>query len=200
MFKEDGSKKPTPDNPTAPLGVIHGRFQILHNDHLEYLLAGKARCNHLVVGITNPDPSLTRDDPADSPRSRLSANPLTYFERYLMVGAVLSEAGVSRDDFSVVPFPINVPDLYHHYVPMDAVFFITICDAWGERKLELLESRGLRVDVMWRRTPSTKGLTGSNIRGLMIAGKQWDHLVPKSAASLIRTWGIEERLKRTAGV
>lgn len=43
-------------------GVIHGRFQLLHNDHLKYLLAGKARCEHLVVGITNPDPCLTKAD------------------------------------------------------------------------------------------------------------------------------------------
>ena len=31
-------------------GVIHGRFQVLSNDHLCYLLAGKARCCHLIVG------------------------------------------------------------------------------------------------------------------------------------------------------
>ena len=23
------------------LGVIHGRFQVLHNDHIKYLMAGK---------------------------------------------------------------------------------------------------------------------------------------------------------------
>ena len=40
------------------IGVIHGRFQVPHNDHLRYLLAGKALCRHLVVGLTNPDPSL----------------------------------------------------------------------------------------------------------------------------------------------
>jgi len=39
-------------------GVVHGRFQVLHNDHVKYLLAGKARCRHLVVGITNPDSPL----------------------------------------------------------------------------------------------------------------------------------------------
>ncbi|MFC1888297.1 hypothetical protein ACFL4G_00935, partial [Thermodesulfobacteriota bacterium] len=50
-------------------GVIHGRFQVFHNDHLAYVLAGKARCRHLVVAITNPDPTLTRDDPADPDRS-----------------------------------------------------------------------------------------------------------------------------------
>ena len=43
-------------------GVINGRLQVLHNDHLKYLLAGKKRCDHLVVGITNPDPTLTRKD------------------------------------------------------------------------------------------------------------------------------------------
>jgi|GEM_PF-3973487 len=34
------------------VAVIHGRFQALHNDHLKYLLAGKACCRHLTVGIT----------------------------------------------------------------------------------------------------------------------------------------------------
>jgi glycerol-3-phosphate cytidylyltransferase-like family protein len=31
------------------VGVIHGRFQVLHNDHLKYLLLGKALFKHLVV-------------------------------------------------------------------------------------------------------------------------------------------------------
>ena len=59
------------------VGVIHGRFQVLHNDHFEYLMAAKSRCRHMVVGITNPDPSLTRSDPADPQRSSPGANPLT---------------------------------------------------------------------------------------------------------------------------
>ena len=57
--------------------VIHGRIQVLHNDHLKYLLAGKAHCRRLVVGITNPDPFLTRNENADPKRSDPLANPLT---------------------------------------------------------------------------------------------------------------------------
>ena len=91
------------------MGVIHGRFQVLHHDHLKYLTAGKARCRHLVVGITNPDPTLTRDDPADPQRSQPAANPLSYFERYVMIQAALLDAGLGSSDFSVVPFPINLP-------------------------------------------------------------------------------------------
>lgn len=186
-----------PSDDAIPLvGVIHGRFQVLHNDHLRYLLAGKVRCKHLVVGITNPDPTLTREDSADPKRTRLISNPLTYFERYTMVGAALVEAGVSREDFSVVPFPISVPDLYRYYVPTDAIFYMTVCDEWGERKLALLQSQGLNVNVMWRRTPETKGLAGSGIRNRMIDGRPWEHLVPKSTAGLIRAWGIADRLRK----
>jgi nicotinamide-nucleotide adenylyltransferase len=182
-----------------PTGVVHGRFQILHNDHLKYLLAGKARCEHLIVGITNPDPSLTREDSTDPGRSAAKANPLTYFERYTMAGAALVESGLSREDFSIVPFPINVPDLYRYYMPADAVYFITIYDHWGERKLELLQSRGLNVDVLWCRTPETKGITGSEIRSRMIDGRPWEQFVPKSTAALVRAWGVAERIRQMHG-
>ena len=140
-------------------GVIHGRFQVLHNDHLSYLLAGKVRCRHLVVGVTNPDPMLTRDDPADPNRSSPLANPLTYFERYTMVRWVLLGAGLDHGDFSVVPFPINLPALYRHYLPMDATFYLTIYDEWGKRKLEQFKAVGLKTEVLWTRDPGNKGLS-----------------------------------------
>jgi nicotinamide mononucleotide adenylyltransferase len=177
------------------LGVIHGRFQVLHNDHLTYLLAGKTRCEHLVVGITNPDPILSREDEADPMRSTSLANPLTYFERYTLVKAALIEEGVEGHAFSVVPFPINFPELYRYYVPTEAVFFITICDKWGDRKYDLLTGQGLDVEVMWRRTPDTKGLTGSEIRHRMMSGEPWEHLVPRSTAQLLAKWKIADRLR-----
>ena len=157
----------------AENGVIHGRFQILHNDHMTYLLAVKAKCEHLIVGITNPDPSLTRDDPADPQRSDPAANPLTYFERYVIVREALLEAGIHYRDFSIVPLPINIPELWRHYVPLDAVFFLTIYDQWGRRKLDLLKSRGLKTDVLWERPPEEKGITAAKIRQLMIQGEPW---------------------------
>jgi nicotinamide mononucleotide adenylyltransferase len=177
------------------VGVIHGRFQVLHNDHLTYLLAGKARCDHLVVGITNPDPILSRADEADPMRSASSSNPLTYFERYQLISAALVEQGVPNHAFSVVPFPINFPEIYDHYVPTDAVFFITICDKWGERKYELLTGQGLHVEVMWRRTPETKGLTASEVRDKMVNGDPWEHLVPVSTAQLLKEWKVADRLR-----
>ena len=177
-------------------GVIHGRFQVLHNDHLKYLLAGKSRCRHLIVGITNPDPTLTRDDPADPSRSAPRANPLTYFERYTMVREVLLGAGLKQLDFSVVPFPVNFPALYCYYVPMEATFFLTIYDEWGERKLEQFTAAGLTTEVLWRKEHREKGITAEDVRRRMACGEPWAHLVPSETEALMVRWAVPERLRR----
>jgi len=180
-------------------GVIHGRFQVVHNDHLTYLLAGKSRCRHLFVGITNPDPSHTAVDPADPNRSTSAANPLTYLERHILLRKVLLDEGVDQEEFTIVPFPINFPNLYAHYVPMDAVFFLTIYDDWGRRKMAEFRRLGLRVNILWERTLEEKGITGTRVRELMASGGGWKHLVPKAAAALLQSWGIPDRLRSGVG-
>lgn len=176
-------------------GVIHGRFQVLHNDHMKYILAGKARCEHLVVGITNPDPTLTRNDPANPERSNPAANPLTYFERYVCLRESLTEAELNYGEFSIVPFPINLPELYKYYVPLEAVFYLTIYDKWGRRKLEMFRSLGLKTEVMWEKPPEEKGICAAEVRKLMTEDKPWEHLVPQSTARLMKAWGVPERLR-----
>ena len=178
-------------------GVIHGRFQILHNDHLVYLLAGMALCRHLVVGITNPDPLLTRDEDADPKRSDPAANPLTYFERYIMVRAVMEEAGIESSCFSVVPFPINIPELYRYYVPLDALFFLSIYDEWGKRKLEYFRSLGLMTHLLRDVSGDQKGLSATGIRRRMACNEPWENLLPPAAADLIKKWDIPARLRET---
>jgi nicotinamide mononucleotide adenylyltransferase len=177
------------------IGVIHGRFQILHHDHLKYLLAGKALCRHLMVGITNPDPLRTKMEASNPERGSIAANPLTYFERYELVRTALEESGIPSSDFSIVPLPINLPELYHYYVPLTAVFFLTIYDDWGRRKLTYFQSLGLKTHILWEVTPDQKGLSASEIRQRMILGERWEHLVPKGVAGLLKQWKIQKRLK-----
>lgn len=182
--------------PLPEIGFIHGRFQVLHNDHLKYLLTGKERCRHLVVGITNPDPTLTREDPVIPGRSEETANPFTYYERFLMVRAALTEAGLGLEQFSVVPFPVNLPQLYRYYAPMDAVFFLTIYDGWGEKKLAMFLEMGLQTEILWRRSLEEKGLSGSEVRRRIVTGEAWQDLVPKSVAGLLLQWKAAERLRQ----
>jgi len=183
-------------SPRYDIGVIHGRFQILHNDHIKYLLAGKDLCKNLIVGITNPDPSLTRDSVTNPNRSKPLANPLTYYERYIMVEAALKEQGLEFTEFSIVPFPINIPELIQYYVPINAIFFLTIYDDWGRQKKKFFESLGLKIHVLWEVSLENKGLSSSDIREAIIEDKPWEHFVPKSVAKLIREWDIHARLKK----
>lgn len=176
-------------------GVVHGRFQLFHLDHLKYVLAAKERCRHLVVGITNPDPTLTKFDAADPHRSSEVDNPLTFYERYVMIRETLLEAGLDFREFSLVPLPINFPELYRYYVPLDATFYLTIYDEWGERKLAMFSSLGLKVDILWRKPKEEKGLTATALRQLMGQGQPWEHLVPPAVARMIKDMGLGERLR-----
>jgi hypothetical protein len=139
---------------------------------------------------------LTRDDPSDPNRSSPQANPLTYFERYTMVRMVLLGAGLHHADFSVVPFPINLPALYRYYLPLDATFYLTIYDEWGKRKLEQFMAAGLKTEVLWTGDAEKKGLSADEVRRRMALKKEWAHLVPKETEDLMKEWGVPERLRR----
>jgi nicotinamide mononucleotide adenylyltransferase len=176
-------------------GVIHGRFQILHNDHLKYLLAGKALCRHLVIGITNPDPFLTDKEETAPTRSDPLENPLTYYERCIMVKTVMLDAGIPSSEITIVPLPISRPDRYRYYVPLDAVFFLSIYDDWGRRKRHYFQSMGLATHVLWEVSPEEKGISAADIRRRITSGRLWEHLVPACVPSLVKKWGIPDRLK-----
>lgn len=178
-----------------PTGFIHGRFQVLHKDHLTYLLAGKALCKRLIIGVTNPDAASTRDEATNPARSSAANNPLTFDERKAMIEAALMEAGVDRHEFSVVPFPINCPEILKERAPRDAVYFLTIYDDWGREKLKRFESLGLKTLVMWERPESEKGISGTDVRAAIRDDGDWRDLVPPSVAALVDRWGLAERFR-----
>ena len=181
-----------------PLGLIHGRFQVLHNDHLKYLLAGKALCDRLIVGITNPDEMSTADEPSAPHRSDARNNPLTYTEREAMIRAALTEAGVPETDFDVIPFPICKPEQVAAVAPRDAVYYLTIYDDWGREKLKRFKELGLTTHVMWERPLPEKGLTGTDIREAIRKGREFRSMLPPAVADLVEEWNLQERFSGTS--
>lgn len=179
----------------ADTGVIHGRFQILHNDHMCYLLSARELCRHLVVGITNPDPVLTRSEPFDTHRSSAESNPLSYYERFLTIRAALEDAGLRAEEYSIVPFPISFPDLYACYLPMDALFFVSIYDDWGREKLRRFQALGLRTHVLRSVAPEDKGISSTDIRRLIGRNEPWEHLVPPTVVRILKQSGVIERIR-----
>ena len=178
------------------IGVIHGRFQMLHKGHMEYLLAGKERCDRLIIGISNPDETVTAFSGANPHRSEARSNPLTFFERSEMIRGSMLEYGVPREEFEIVPFPINRPELIFNYVPSDAKFYMTLYDAWSEEKKTMLESMGCDIEVMWRRTNEEKFTSGTAVRECIISDTPWKHLVPDFVYQYMTEHKIDARLRQ----
>jgi len=176
-------------------GVIHGRFQGLHYGHMEYLLAGKERCDFLYIGITNPDPKLSDENMNDLKRTESIANPFTYFERAEMLIRAMLEHGVKREEFEIVPFPINFPELIKYYTPLDALYFVTVYDEWGKHKLKTIQDLGCKTDLMWVRTMDERFSTGKEVRNFIATDTEWEQLVPKSVAKYIKDNKLDLRIK-----
>jgi nicotinamide-nucleotide adenylyltransferase len=177
------------------VGVIHGRFQPFHLDHLEYALAAYKRCDFLFIGITNPDVSEMVFQESDPSRSLDISNPLTFWERSLLIQASLLARDLSPDRFSIVPFPLHNTELLRAYVPLDARFYMTIYDDWGRHKRNLLRSLGLDVDVMWERPLAEKRITATTIRRRIAAGEAWEKLVPPVVAQMMKEMALDRRIR-----
>lgn len=177
------------------IGVVHGRFQPFHNHHLRYCEAALQHCDHLIVGITNPDSTLTAADTADPHRSLEASNPLTYYERLVVIREGLEGSGINHKKFDIVPFPINFPQLLKQYAPVNATYYVTIYDAWGHRKAQVLGDIGLSVEILWEWDPADKGITGSDLRHRITEGLPWEHLVPSCSATVLRSMGLIEKIR-----
>lgn len=177
-------------------GVVHGRFQGLHLKHMEYLLAAKMRCRHLYVGITHPDIfACPAASPLDVHGTLVRDNPLAYIERYEMIRDSLLEFGVKREEFEIIPFPVDRPDVLAQYAPADAVYYMSICGEWDREKEKILSSLGLKTEILWERNAEEKGITGTELRALIAGDGSWRQYMPKAAAEYLTEHGLDERIK-----
>lgn len=158
------------------LGFIHGRFQLFHNDHLNYALLAKAQCKHLIVGITSPENESLIREKVDPHRSEAASNPFTYYERYNMIKLALLEAGLKREEFEIVPYPIERPEILCNYIPLNATSFFTIYDQWGYEKLERLSALGYGTVVLFDNRE--KNMCSTEIRQKIADGSEWKDMVP----------------------
>jgi nicotinamide-nucleotide adenylyltransferase len=89
-----------------------------------------------------------------------------------------------------------MPELYKYYVPMNGLFFLTIYDDWGRKKLNTFKSLGLNTHVLWEVPPEKKGISSAEIRRFMVDGKPWEHMVPPCVSHLLKKWDIPRRIKK----
>ncbi|MGE0683648.1 MAG: adenylyltransferase/cytidyltransferase family protein [Candidatus Binatia bacterium] len=174
-------------------GMVHGRFQPFHSGHLEYVFAAFQRCEHLIVGITNPDPSLIVAEATDSERHKPEANLFTFFERQRMIRAALVEVGVELNQISVVPFPIHHPERWRFYCPQDTVQFIRLYSDWGKEKLRRFQEGGWVVETL--DSGLAKQVSGSEVRHRLQTEQEWEALVPPAVVEVLREIGAVARVR-----
>ena len=95
-----------------------------------------------------------------------------------MIKAALLEAGLKREDFEIIPYPIENPDILYNYIPLNATSFFTIYDKWGYEKLHRLGELGYNTIVLF--DDHEKKMSSTDIRTAIVNGTEWKHLVPNA--------------------
>lgn len=173
------------------IGVVFGRFQPLHIGHLEHIKGAYEECDFIYIGVTNPDTSQIKEDPTDPKRSLKSSNPFSYFDRYNMIKNSILNLGLNRNDFGIIPFPINFPELILNYAPKNATYFVTVLNndphnEWNYKKVKILKNLGLHVKLKYHE----RVISSTSIREKMRNGSEWSHLVPRSVYRYITSNGL----------
>jgi nicotinamide mononucleotide adenylyltransferase len=178
-------------------GSAHGRFQPFHNEHLEYVLAAREKCEFLWIGITKYDITSADLNPLGAVRERPGNNPLTFFERIRIIREALCDSGVPSGSFGFVPFPIETPHRLSSFMPTSVPCYTTICEQWNREKIEVLKGLGYDVRVLWER--QSKTVTGAAIRSDIVrGGTAWHGMVPPATIRAIEQLDLRNRLLRLA--
>lgn len=180
-------------------GVVFGRFQVLHNKHMEYLLAAKMRCKKLYIGITHPDITMFgATSELDLNGSAKVSNPMTYLERLEMIQKAVEGFGIKREEYEIIPFPITHPELISQYAPKDATYYMNVSSEWDEQKRQILENLGLKVEVLMKKKPEDAGIRGVDVRQMMSEeeNKEWKQHVPKAVCEYLVEKMIDKRVRR----
>ena len=163
--------------------LIIGRFQPLHNGHLEVIKKCAAESEHLIIGVGSAQYSHEHD------------NPFTAGERYFMIDETLKAEGISN--YCIVP----IEDLKRYslwvsqVVSMSPPFRNVYSNNPLTRRLFSEAGYNLRESPLYNRDT----YSGTFVREKMRKDGNWRSLVPKTVADIIEEMDGVNRLKEVSG-
>lgn len=156
-------------NDYSGYSLVVGRFQPLHNGHMDVIRKCASESEHLVIGIGSAQYS---HDPND---------PFTAGERYLMINNALEDEGITN--YSIVPMEdLNRFSVWvAHVVSMSPPFKRVYTN--NPLTKRLFEESGFEV----RNSPlyNRQVYSGTEIRRRIVAGEEWRSLVPNAVSEVI---------------
>ncbi len=167
--------------------AVTGRFQPFHLGHLELVRIAAGQCDQVIIGITNPDPGSWHEHADSQHRHLRESNPFTYWQRHRMIEATLhnvrDEGWLPQKGWTIVPFPLDRPDVWFDYIPRDAVQFVRAFSEWERSKAQTLEAGGYEVALL-DGDPST-AIRASAIRSTWEQGEPVDGDLPEPVRQVI---------------
>jgi nicotinamide mononucleotide adenylyltransferase len=171
--------------------AVTGRFQPFHTDHLALVLTVLDRAQRVIIGITNPDGRSLQVVPTSSHRHRADANPYGFLSRKRMIDAALTRAGVPGDRYDVVPFPLDAPETWSSYIPLETTQVVRVYSEWESVKAAGLAGGG--YPVLELQGDIASRVSGTEVRSALREGRAWQHLVPDGARQVLE--GINARAR-----
>lgn len=149
--------------------LVIGRFQPLHNGHMEVIRKCAEESDNLTIGIGSAQYSHEKD------------NPFTAGERYLMMDEALKADNI--DNYCIVPIEdLNRYSVWvAHVVSMSPPFSRVYSNNPFTKRLFTEAGYEVRASPLYSRDV----YSGTEIRRRMIAGEDWRSLVPKSVSEVI---------------
>lgn len=179
------------------LSCVTGRFQPVHEQHLELFEIALREADHLIIAVTNPDPGARHEESTSGHRHLAEANPFTYFERARLLQAALADRGWAGHT-TIVPFDLTRPECWPHYVPLHARQVVRAYSSWERHKAGLLADAGYPVTVL-DGDPADK-VSATDIRAqLRDAPATWADLVPAPVAPILTELLADRSSTRTGG-
>ncbi len=163
------------------VGLLVGRFQPFHYGHLAAVKYALSKVEYLYIVVGSAQRSHERD------------NPFTASERIEMIKSALDGHGVGGGRWMAIP----IPDADSHSVWVSTVksmvprFNVAFTNDY--LTFRLFEEEGLEV----RAVPYLKRgeYSATNVRTRILERKDWEKLVPRPVAKLVKEFGGVDRVR-----
>lgn len=167
------------------IGMVHGRFQPFHHEHLEYILWGITKAKKCYIAITQPDINNLSETIGAPHRAKKEGNPFTFDERKRMIELTLNRLGIKNERYEIIPFNIDkiedslntLKDKLGGQLPIQ---FVKVFSEWEEHKKNIFNNLGIEVIEIneSHKEYATKNVTGTLVRELIFSQRNWKDYVP----------------------
>jgi nicotinamide-nucleotide adenylyltransferase len=159
-------------------GLFIGRFQPLHNAHLEDIKSALKEVDELIIGV------------GSSNVKRNKENPFTFEERVKMIDSVLLKKFIRNCYIFPVP-DFNDDEKWVQYIEKEIPKFDIVYtgNSWTHRCFKKFGYKVNKVEII-------DGISSTIIRDLINGNKEWKKLVPKEVVKFIEGIRGEEKIRK----